>query len=65
MTDSDGNISQLEAYILQLPENDTPDLNLPDWYVPNIRTRVQFFPVKPVIIVLIPQLQAHASASKR
>jgi hypothetical protein len=65
MTDSDGNLSQLEAYILQLPENDTPDLNPPDWYVPVIRTRVQFFPVKPVIIVLIPQLQANASASKR
>lgn len=31
MTDSDGNISQLEAYLLQLPENDTPDLNPPDW----------------------------------
>jgi hypothetical protein len=40
MTDSDGNVSQLEAYLLQLPENETPDLNPPDWYIPySLHTR--------------------------
>ena len=34
MTDSYGNLSQFEEFLLQLPDNDTPDLNPPNWYVP-------------------------------
>ena len=35
MSDSDANISQIEALFLQLQEPDSPDLNPPDWYVPD------------------------------
>lgn len=32
-SDTDPNISQLEALLLALPDPETPDLNPPNWYV--------------------------------
>ena len=36
MSDSYGNLSQFEEFFLQLPDDDTPDLNPPNWYVPPV-----------------------------
>jgi hypothetical protein len=53
MSDSDGNLSQLEAYLLHFPDNDSPDLNPPNWYLPPLSQGV---PSAVRLLILITEL---------